>query len=76
MTSQTKYCDFHKIIKIFLNILVYKDTLAIFCIICIAALYFSLGWQTAASFLVGALCSGIAGFIGHEYPALRCFIGC
>ena len=38
--------------------------LAIFCIICIAALYFSLGWQTAASFLVGALCSGIAGFIG------------
>ena len=38
--------------------------LAIFCLICIAALYFSLGWQTAASFLLGALCSGIAGFIG------------
>jgi len=38
--------------------------LAIFCIICILALYFSLGWQTAVSFLLGALCSGIAGFIG------------
>jgi K(+)-stimulated pyrophosphate-energized sodium pump len=38
--------------------------LAIFCLICIAALYFSLGWQTAAAFLLGALCSGIAGFIG------------
>ena len=38
--------------------------LAIFCVVCIAALYFSLGWQTAASFLLGALCSGIAGFIG------------
>ncbi|MDB2700756.1 sodium-translocating pyrophosphatase [Alphaproteobacteria bacterium] len=38
--------------------------LAIFCLICILALYFSLGWQTAASFLVGSLCSGIAGFIG------------
>ena len=24
--------------------------LAIFCLVCIAALYFSLGWQTAASF--------------------------
>ncbi|MDC6451710.1 sodium-translocating pyrophosphatase [Alphaproteobacteria bacterium] len=38
--------------------------LAIFCLICIIALYFSLGWQTAASFLLGSLCSGIAGFIG------------
>ncbi|MDC3141157.1 sodium-translocating pyrophosphatase [Alphaproteobacteria bacterium] len=38
--------------------------LAIFCLICILGLYFSLGWQTAASFLLGALCSGIAGFIG------------
>ena len=38
--------------------------LAIFCLVCIAALYFSLGWQTAASFLLGALCSGTAGFIG------------
>jgi K(+)-stimulated pyrophosphate-energized sodium pump len=38
--------------------------LAIFCLVCIAALYFSLGWQTASSFLLGALCSGTAGFIG------------
>ena len=38
--------------------------LAVFCLVCILALYFSLGWQTAASFLLGALCSGIAGFIG------------
>jgi K(+)-stimulated pyrophosphate-energized sodium pump len=38
--------------------------LAIFCLICILALYFALGWQTAVSFLLGSLCSGIAGFIG------------
>jgi K(+)-stimulated pyrophosphate-energized sodium pump len=38
--------------------------LAIFCLVCIVALYFSLGWQTAVSFLLGALCSGTAGFIG------------
>ncbi len=38
--------------------------LAIFCLVCIAALYFFLGWQTAISFLLGALCSGTAGFIG------------
>ena len=38
--------------------------LAIFCLVCIAALYFSLGWQTAISFMLGALCSGTAGFIG------------
>ncbi len=38
--------------------------LAVFCLVCIIALYFSLGWQTAASFLLGALCSGTAGFIG------------
>tara|TARA_A100001015_G_scaffold310795_1_gene412825 strand:+ start:637 stop:2643 length:2007 start_codon:yes stop_codon:yes gene_type:complete len=38
--------------------------LAVFCLICILALYFSLGWQTAASFLLGSLCSGTAGFIG------------
>ena len=38
--------------------------LAVFCLVCIVALYFSLGWQTAASFLLGALCSGTAGFIG------------
>ena len=38
--------------------------LALFCVVCIAALYFSLGWQTAISFFVGAACSGVAGFIG------------
>ncbi len=38
--------------------------LALFCIICIIALFFSLGWETAISFFVGASCSGIAGFIG------------
>ncbi len=38
--------------------------LAVFCLVCIAALYFSLGWQTSISFLLGALCSGTAGFIG------------
>ena len=38
--------------------------LALFCVVCIVALYFSLGWETAISFFVGAACSGIAGFIG------------
>ena len=38
--------------------------LAVFCLVCIIALNFSLGWQTAISFLLGALCSGTAGFIG------------
>ena len=38
--------------------------LAIFCLVCLVALYFSLGWQTAVSFMLGALCSGTAGFIG------------
>ena len=38
--------------------------LAIFCAICIVALYLGLGWQTAAAFTLGALCSGIAGYIG------------
>ena len=38
--------------------------LAIFCIVCIVALYFSLGWQTSLSFFVGASCSGVAGFVG------------
>ena len=35
--------------------------LAIFCAFCIVALYFSLGWETAISFFVGAACSGVAG---------------
>ena len=38
--------------------------LAIFCLVCIIALFFSLGWETALSFVVGATCSGVAGFIG------------
>jgi len=38
--------------------------LAVFCLVCIVALYFSLGWQTAVSFILGAFCSGIAGFVG------------
>lgn len=39
--------------------------LSIFCVICILALWSSeLGWQTAFAFTVGALCSGIAGYIG------------
>ncbi len=38
--------------------------LAIFCLICIFGLYFSLGIETAGSFLLGALCSGVAGYIG------------
>ena len=38
--------------------------LALFCVVCIVALYFSLGWETAISFFVGAACSGVAGFIG------------
>ena len=38
--------------------------LAVFCIICIVALYASLGVDTAVAFLLGALCSGTAGYIG------------
>ncbi len=39
--------------------------LIIFCIVCITALGFSdLGWATASAFLLGAVCSGIAGYIG------------
>jgi K(+)-stimulated pyrophosphate-energized sodium pump len=38
--------------------------LAIFCLICIIALYFSLGIETALAFLLGAICSGVAGYIG------------
>ena len=38
--------------------------LALFCVVCIVALHFSLGWETAISFFVGAACSGVAGFIG------------
>ena len=38
--------------------------LGLFCLVCIVALFFSLGWETAISFFVGAACSGTAGFIG------------
>ncbi|MHC8441854.1 MAG: sodium-translocating pyrophosphatase [Candidatus Eutrophobiaceae bacterium] len=39
--------------------------LAIFCAICIIAIVVSnLGWQTAFAFLLGALCSGGAGYFG------------
>ena len=38
--------------------------LGLFCLVCIIALFFSLGWETAISFFVGAACSGTAGFIG------------
>ena len=38
--------------------------LGVFCIICIIALYGSLGADTAIAFTLGALCSGTAGYIG------------
>jgi len=38
--------------------------LGIFCLICIAALYASLGFDTAIAFTLGAICSGTAGYIG------------
>src|SRR5210317_1327181 len=38
--------------------------LAIFCLICIVALYASLGIDTAIAFILGAVCSGTAGYIG------------
>ncbi len=38
--------------------------LGVFCIICIVALYASLGADTAIAFTLGALCSGVAGYIG------------
>ena len=38
--------------------------LGIFCVICIVALYASLGADTAIAFTLGALCSGTAGYIG------------
>jgi len=38
--------------------------LGVFCVICIVALYASLGADTAIAFTLGALCSGIAGYIG------------
>ena len=40
--------------------------LAVFCLICIVALYFGLGWQTAVAFIVGAGCSGIGDDAGDN----------
>ena len=34
------------------------------CVICLAALYYFLGWETSLAFFLGALCSGSAGYIG------------
>ena len=44
--------------------------LAIFCLVCIVALYFSLGAGTAIAFYLGAACTGVAGYIGM-YTATR-----
>ena len=38
--------------------------LAMFCAVCIVALYFSLGVGTAVAFALGAACSGVAGYLG------------
>ncbi len=38
--------------------------LAVFCVICIIALYVGLGADTAIAFTLGAVCSGTAGYIG------------
>ncbi len=39
--------------------------LIIFCVVVLGFIFFSdLGWRTALSFLIGALCSGAAGYIG------------
>ena len=38
--------------------------LSLFALMCAIALYATLGWQTSAAFVLGALCSGTAGYIG------------
>ncbi|MAK18002.1 MAG: sodium-translocating pyrophosphatase [SAR116 cluster bacterium] len=38
--------------------------LGVFCVICIVALFASLGADTAIAFTLGAMCSGVAGYIG------------
>ena len=40
--------------------------LLIFVLAVAALLFFSFGWQTSSSFVLGALCSGLAGFIGMK----------
>jgi len=41
-----------------------------FCAVLFVVLYYFLGWATAMSFLIGAVCSALAGFIGM-YAATR-----
>ncbi len=40
--------------------------LLIFVIVCVAALFFTIGWQTAIAFIFGSCSSGCAGFIGMK----------
>ena len=40
--------------------------LSIFVLVVTVLLFFSFGWQTSVSFILGALCSGVAGFIGMK----------
>ena len=40
--------------------------LLIFVLVVAGLLFFSFGWQTGTSFVLGALCSGLAGFIGMK----------
>ena len=40
--------------------------LLIFVLVVAGILFFSFGWQTSTSFILGALCSGLAGFIGMK----------
>ena len=40
--------------------------LFIFVLVVAGLLFFSFGWQTSTSFILGALCSGMAGFIGMK----------
>ena len=40
--------------------------LLIFVLVVAGLLFFSFGWQTGTSFILGALCSGLAGFIGMK----------
>ncbi|MDE0119304.1 MAG: sodium-translocating pyrophosphatase [Bdellovibrionales bacterium] len=40
--------------------------LSLFVLAVAIILFFSFGWQTGSSFILGALCSGLAGFIGMK----------
>ena len=54
--------------QIHLGAMVFMKTeykmLAVFAAVLLVLLYFALGWQTAFCFLLGAIASGTAGFIG------------